>query len=93
MAHLVKSLPAMQQTRVRSVGREGPLEKEKAATPAFWPGDSMDCRVHGVTESRTRLRKRKERGNTEREETGNERRKTKGISRGIRNGTCKPYEY
>ena len=28
---MVKDLPAMQETRVRSWGREDPLEKEKAA--------------------------------------------------------------
>ena len=30
MAQLVKNLPAMQETRVRSLGREDPLEKEMA---------------------------------------------------------------
>ena len=30
MAQMVKSLPAMQETRVRSLGREDPLEKEMA---------------------------------------------------------------
>ena len=31
MAQSVKSLPAMQETRVQSLGREDPLEKEIAA--------------------------------------------------------------
>ena len=30
MAQLVKSLPAMRETRVQSLGGEGPLEKEMA---------------------------------------------------------------
>ena len=30
VAQLVKNLPAMQETRVRSLGREDPLEKEMA---------------------------------------------------------------
>ena len=30
VAHRVKCLPAMQETRVRSLGREDPLEKEMA---------------------------------------------------------------
>ena len=30
VAHMVKNLPAMQETRVRSVGREGALEKGMA---------------------------------------------------------------
>ena len=39
-AQPVKALPAMQETWVRSVGWEGPLEKGKVPTPAFWPGES-----------------------------------------------------
>ena len=30
VAQMVKHLPAMQETRVRSLGQEGPLEKEMA---------------------------------------------------------------
>ena len=30
VAHMVKNLPAMQETRVRSLGQEDPLEKEMA---------------------------------------------------------------
>ena len=30
MAELVKNLPAMQETRIQSLGREDPLEKEMA---------------------------------------------------------------
>ena len=56
MAHLVKNLPAMQETWVRSLGWEDPLEKGKA-TPLQYSGleTSMDCIVHGVAQSWTRL--------------------------------------
>ena len=50
MAQLVKNLPAMRETWVRSLGWEDPLEKEKATTPVFWPGE-----FHGVAKSQTRL--------------------------------------
>ena len=39
MAQLVKNPPAMRETWVRSLGWEDPLEKEKATTPVFWPGE------------------------------------------------------
>ena len=35
MAQTVKSLPAMQETQVWSLGQEDPLEKEMATTPAW----------------------------------------------------------
>ena len=38
-AQLVKNPPAVQETWVRSLGREDPLEKGKATTPVFWPGE------------------------------------------------------
>ena len=37
---MVKNLPAMQETRVRSLGQEDPLEKEVTTTPVFLPGES-----------------------------------------------------
>ena len=40
VAQTVKSVPAMQETRVRSLDREDPLEKEMATTPVFLPGKS-----------------------------------------------------
>ena len=55
MTQLVKNPPAMQETWVLSLGWEDPLEKEKATHPVSWPGESHGLRVHGVTESRTRL--------------------------------------
>ena len=37
VAQLVKNLPAMWETWVRSPGREDPLQKGKATPPVFWP--------------------------------------------------------
>ena len=39
MAQLVKNLPEMWETWVRSLGWEETLEKGKATTPVFWPGE------------------------------------------------------
>ena len=46
MAQRVKRLPAMRETRVRSLGRENPLEKEGHGnpTPVFLPGESHGWR-------------------------------------------------
>ena len=38
VAQLVKNSPAMWEIWVRSLGWEDPLEKVKATTPVFWPG-------------------------------------------------------
>ena len=40
MAQKVKRLSAMQETRVQSLGREDPLEKEWQPTPVLLPGKS-----------------------------------------------------
>ena len=32
-----------------------PWRRDKLPTPVFWPGESTDSTVHGVTESRTLL--------------------------------------
>ena len=53
LAQLVKDLAAMQETWVLSLGWEDPLEKGKATTPVFWPGEFPGLIVHGVTKSRT----------------------------------------
>ena len=37
---MVKNLPAMQDTRVQSLGQEDPLEKGLQPTPVFSPGES-----------------------------------------------------
>ena len=54
MAHLVKNLPAMQETWVQSLGWEDPLEK---ATQLQYSGleNSVDCIIHGVIKSQTWL--------------------------------------
>ena len=39
MAQLVKKPSAMQETWVRSLGWEDPLEKGKATHSVFWPGE------------------------------------------------------
>ena len=39
VAQLAKNLPAMQETWVRSLGWEDPLEKGTVTTPVFWPGE------------------------------------------------------
>ena len=48
-AQLVKNLPVMQETWVRSLCWEDPLEKGSHLE------NSMDCIVHGVANSPTRL--------------------------------------
>ena len=54
VAQLVKNLPAMWETWVRSLGWEDPLEKrEWLPTPVFWPGEFHGLYiVQGVTKSR-----------------------------------------
>ena len=37
IAQLVKNPPAMQETLVRLLGREDPLENERLPAPVFWP--------------------------------------------------------
>ena len=39
VAQLVKSPPTMWETWIQSLFWEDPLEKEKATTPVFWPGE------------------------------------------------------
>ena len=39
LAQLVKNSPTMQETWVRSLGWEDPLERERLPTPVFWPGE------------------------------------------------------
>ena len=49
VAQLVKNPPAMQETWVRSLAWEGPLEKGRLPTWVFWPGES-----HGLSRLRGR---------------------------------------
>ena len=58
---MVKRLPAVGETRVRSLGWEDPLEKKMAthsSTLAWkipWTEDPGGLQPHGVAKSRTRL--------------------------------------
>ena len=54
MAQLVKNLPAMRETWVRSLGWEDPLEKGKA-TQYSGLENPMDCIVHRVVKIQTRM--------------------------------------
>ena len=39
VAQLVKNLPAVRETWVRSLGWEDPRRRERLPTPEFWPGE------------------------------------------------------
>ena len=39
------NLPSVQETQVRSLGREDPLEKERLPSPIFWPGEFHGQRI------------------------------------------------
>ena len=52
VAQLVKNLPAVRETWVRSLGWEDPLEKGKATHSSIL---AWKIPVHGVTKSRTQL--------------------------------------
>ena len=55
---VVKNLPAMLETWVRSLGGEDPLEKEMATHSSIlhpMDGEAWQAIVHGVTKSRIRL--------------------------------------
>ena len=59
---MVKGLPTMQETRVRYLGQEDPLEKEMATHSSILAWKNPVDRgvwwvtVHGVRKSQTRLR-------------------------------------
>ena len=53
VAQQVKNPPAMQETWVRSLSWEDPLEKGKYLLQYSGMGNSTDCIVHGVAKSRT----------------------------------------
>ena len=55
VAQLVKNLPAMQETWVRSLGWGDLLVKRKATHSNILAWRSIDCIVHGVSKSLTRL--------------------------------------
>ena len=60
MVQTVKRLPIMQETRVRSLGQEDPLENGMATHSSIlaWriPWSGEPGRLHGVTESQARLK-------------------------------------
>ena len=57
VAQTVKNPPAMQETQVRSLGGEDPLEKEQATHSSIlaweipWTEEPDGATVHGVTNS------------------------------------------
>ena len=57
VAQLVKNLPAMQETWVRSLGWKDLLEKGKATHSSIlaWRIPGLDSTVHGVAKSQTCL--------------------------------------
>ena len=61
MAQLVKNPPAKQETWVRSLGGEDPLEKEMATHSSIlawripWIEEPVGATVHGVTKNWTQL--------------------------------------
>ena len=61
MAQTVKRLSTMQETQVRSLGQEDPLEKEMAihsstiAWKISWTEEPGRLQFHGVTKSQTQL--------------------------------------
>ena len=59
VAQMVKNLPAMQETRVQSLGWEDPLEgRAWQPTPVFLPGEfhvQWSLVGYGVVKSQTRL--------------------------------------
>ena len=60
LAQMVKNLPAMQGTQIRSLGSEGPLEKGVATHSSIfawripWTEEPGKLWTHGVEESWTR---------------------------------------
>ena len=58
MVQLAKNLPVTQKTLFQFLGWEDPLEKGTATQSsilALWVENSMDCVVHRVAKSQTRL--------------------------------------
>ena len=55
MAQLVKNPPSMRGLGFNPWVGKIPWRRQRLPTPVFWPGESMDCVVHGVANSWTRL--------------------------------------
>ena len=51
VAQLVKNLPAMRETWVRSLGWEDPLEEGKATHPVSWPGEFHAMYSHAKSQT------------------------------------------
>ena len=62
MAPIVKNLPAMQETQVRFLGWEDPLEKGMTTHSSVlawripWTEEPSGAAVHGVAKSQTQMR-------------------------------------
>ena len=62
MAQMVENLPAMQETRVRSLGQEDPLEEEMATHSSIlargipWTEEPVGLPSMGSQKSQTRLK-------------------------------------
>ena len=62
VAQMVKNLPAMQETRAWSLGREDPLEEEITTLSSIlaweipWVEEPGRATVHGITKNRTQLK-------------------------------------
>ena len=56
VVQMVNNLPAMQETRVTSLGQEDPLEKKMATHSSFlaWRLPLTEDTIHGVAKSQTR---------------------------------------
>ena len=52
MAQLVKNLPAVQETLVRFLGWEDPLEKGMATHSRFWPGEFHELTMQSMGSQR-----------------------------------------
>ena len=55
MAQMVKNLPAMWETWVRSLGQEDPLEKGVTSHSSSWTEEPGGLRSMGFTKSQTPL--------------------------------------
>ena len=54
MAHLIRNLPAIRETWVRSLDWKIPWRRAWLPIPVFWPGEFHGL-FHGVAKSQTRL--------------------------------------
>ena len=57
MAQMVKNLPTMQETRVQSLGQEGPLEKGMTTHSSIYQGEGLAAEKAMTPHSSTLARK------------------------------------